>query len=201
MDRSRQIKKHQIILYQGEVRPQLYVIKKGIVKMYTVLSNGNEIVVALYSEGDSFPTYTDSKSMPTALFYYQAMTDVQLQNVAPEDLKMDARDQSRHYLGALLHINALVQMNAHDKLVHTLRYLAVRFGVPLINKNFIRINLKLTQQDLADMSNMSRETTSIELAKLKDSGVVVEKNKHYALNMSKLRNLIDDELIKLDIST
>jgi CRP-like cAMP-binding protein len=75
-----------------------------------------------------------------------------------------------------------------------LRYLALRFGTPLVGKAYTRIQLKLTQQDLANLCNMSRETTNIELGKLKEKKIVSEKAKLYSIDMIELNKFINDEI-------
>ena len=53
--------------------------------------------------------------------------------------------------------------------------------------------MKLTQQDLANLCTMSRETVSIELAKLKAKKAVLEKSKLYTVNLPLLTQLLGDD--------
>jgi len=71
--------------------------------------------------------------------------------------------------------------------------LAMRFGEPLSGKGFYRIVVKLTQQDLANLCTMSRETVSIELSKLKNQRAVIEKEKFYTVNIPLLNKIMGDE--------
>lgn len=200
MIREKVIRKEQIILYQGEAVFGVHVIKKGMVRAYTILGNGNEVNVAIYGPGDYFPIETAYETSPATLFYYEALTDCTVTIESNEDFQQKRltdvetiKGDSRRYVGALLHVNALGQATAYDKLGHTLRYLAMRFGIETSGKGYLRIDLKLTQQDLANLCTMSRETVSIELAKLKSEQVVMEKAKLYTVNLPRLNKVLGDE--------
>lgn len=202
MSREKAIKKEQVILYQGEGAFGVHTIQSGMVRAYTILSNGNEVNVAIYGPGDYFPAETAYETSPATLFYYEALTDCSVVQHSTEEFEAIrfenprlAIEDSRRYVGALLHVNALGQATAYDKLGHTLRYLAMRFGVETSGKGFVRIDLKLTQQDLANLSTMSRETVSIEIAKYKQDHAIMEKNKLYTVNLPRLNKLLGDEVV------
>jgi CRP/FNR family transcriptional regulator len=194
------MRKEQIILYQGEAAQAVYVIRSGMIRAYTILSNGSEVNVALYGEGDYFPVETVYDTAPAVLFYYEALSDCLLESYDVEVFHAKRLADSntvmadnRRYVGALLHVNALGQASAYDKLAHTLRYLAMRFGTPLPAKGFMRIDVRLTQQDLANLCTVSRETVSIELAKLKARHVVMERKKMYTIHIPQLNQLLGDD--------
>lgn len=201
MVRERPARKEQIILYQGEASSGVYVIRSGVVRAYTILSNGSEVNIALYGPDDYFPIETAYDTAPATLFYYEALTDCVLDNLDIDSFHSARRTDSttaladsKRYVGALLHVNALGQASAYDKLAHTLRYLAMRFGLALPAKGFIRINVRLTQQDLANLCTVSRETVSIELTKLKAKHVVTERKKMYTVNLPLLNHLLGDDV-------
>jgi CRP-like cAMP-binding protein len=200
MIREKAVRKEQIILYQGEAVYGVQVIRCGMVRAYTILSNGSEVNVALYGPGDYFPVETAYDTAPGTLFYYEALTDGTIATMNEQEFRAEraanpqtSYEDSKRYVGALLHVNALGQATAYDKLGHSLRYLAMRFGEPLSGKGFYRIGMKLTQQDLANLCTMSRETVSIELAQLKAKKAVIEKTKLYTVNVPLLNQLLGDE--------
>lgn len=198
---KRAMKRGQVVLYQGEAVLNVFVVKQGIARAYIILENGNEVIVALFGPGDYFPETLPGEAIGAAMFYYDMMTDGELevwtQDVHAKQHHDDAHSYEktqRRYLGALLHINALAQANALDRLAHTMRYLALRFGVPTTNKSFTQISLKLTQLDLAQLCNLSRETINQELKKLKERNIVVARQKYYAVNVRALMKMIDDDI-------
>lgn len=199
MSQMREVRKKQILLYRGEATVSVYVVRKGFVRAYTLLNNGAEVIVSLFGPGDYLPANFDQTKAPVSLFYYETMDDCTIERFTTNEFKLykeklNSDDDDRRHLGSLLHINALVQMTSLERLSHMLRYLGLRFGTPLVGKMYTRINLKLTQQDLANLCNMSRETTNLELTKLKDKKIITEKAKIYSVNMSQLNKFIDDEI-------
>ena len=201
MTRVRKVRKGQIILYQGEATSSVFVIKQGVVRAYSILSSGNEVNVALFGNDDYFPVGVVFGHLPVAIFYYEAMTDVELEvAAADEKASLLAHDpveferMTRRYMGALLHIQALGQDNASAKLAHTLRYLALRFGAPEDPEGFRLLTLDLTQSDLARLANISRETVSHELAALKVQRAVAQTGKRYNVHINRLNRLTGDEL-------
>jgi CRP-like cAMP-binding protein len=201
MNHVKVARKNQILLYQGEATSTVNYIREGCVKVYTTLANGNEIIVALFGPGDYFPVGDVSSRALTSLFYHETLVDSEIESMGVDDylehIKHNAnlpQYYARRYQGALLHIAALVQPTAYEKLAYTMRYLGMRFGVELANKRYTRIDIKLTQKIIANLSNMSRETTSIELQKLKEQKIVLERNKYYSVDMRAITNLIGDDL-------
>lgn len=191
----------QIIFYQGEVALQSYRIRSGLVRAYIIHDNGEEATVAYFGPHDMFPVASSFQIAPVTLFYYETVTESEIDVMNETDfadyIKSVARDEvdrfASRYVGALLHINALTQTNARAKLAHTLRYLAIRFGEKSLDATRVKITIKLTQQDLARLCNASRETMSIELGKLKDEGIIIVKAKHYIVHFAKLNGIISDE--------
>jgi DNA-binding transcriptional regulator LsrR (DeoR family) len=55
------------------------------------------------------------------------------------------------------------------------------------------IQVPLTQQDLADFTGLTRETTNLELNKLKKEKIVTSDQKYYIVNIEKLNSKVDDE--------
>lgn len=200
MARLRTVRKNQIILYQGEAITNVHIVRKGIVRAYSILSNGNEVIVAMFGPNDYFPVGALYGAAPASLFYYETMSDGQIESMTlPEFVDYISQDKdemargSRRYMGALLHVNALGQATAAEQLAYTLRYLVLRFGVPLQGRVFTRIDIKLTQQDIARLCNVSRETASIELKKLKARNVITERGKLYSVNMGLLNKLLGED--------
>lgn len=201
MARLRSVKKDQVILYQGEASAEVYVVTKGAVKAYTVLDNGSEAVVAIYGPGDYFPINFNYEKANVSLFFHETMNDgeiiaynsIEFMDLPASDEEA-SKDLSKIYVSSLLQINALIQTDAHKKLAHTLRYLGMRFGIAMPAKDLTKIDIKLTQQDIAELCNMSRETTNLELTKLKQKNAVMERAKYYVVNLNIISRIIGDEL-------
>ena len=55
MVRPKVIRKEQVVVYQGEASFGVHVVRKGMVRAYSILASGNEVNVAIFGSGDFFP--------------------------------------------------------------------------------------------------------------------------------------------------
>lgn len=180
---------------------QTHRITRGLVRAYIIHDNGEEATIAYFGPDDIFPVASSFGIAPVTLFYYETVTETELEVMNEADFKTylssvledETERFASRYVSSLLHISALTQTTARAKLAHTLRYLALRFGEKSIDGSRMKIGIKLTQQDLARLCNASRETMSIELGRLKDEGIILVKAKHYIVHMSRLNAIISDE--------
>jgi CRP/FNR family transcriptional regulator len=98
-----------------------------------------------------------------------------------------------------LQIHALEYSKAADKILHMLFYLAMVHGKEQSDGSTL-IDVPLTQQDLANLLGLTRETTGIELLKLKRSGLLTLNRKRYRLDKSQLvQQLGESEFEELTI--
>jgi len=207
---TRKLKKGWPILYQGEVPRTAYVIKKGMIKVYDISTSGEEKVVTFDSVGDILPSSWVFKKSPVSLYYFDAFTDCEVYAV-PRQALFDAIHAHKEileyaldkyvsmYVTATLHIFALEQTKSSDKLLRILQYMAMRFGKE-IKPGYKYIDVQLTHLDLAHMIGMTRETTSVELGKLRKANVISYKNQRYTLNVTKMQRILGaDEFKSLDV--
>jgi CRP-like cAMP-binding protein len=103
------------------------------------------------------------------------------------------------YMGAMLHISALKQTKASEKLLKILQWLSLRFGAE-VRPGVFKIDIRLTHQDLAQMIGMTRETAAVELGKLRKEKIINYQNQRYLLNVEKMRSVLgEDELRELTL--
>lgn len=193
------------ILYQGEIPRHAYILTSGIVKVYDIGAAGDEKIINFLSVGDLMPPAWVFKKAPVSLYYYDAFTPCSFYRIGRDTLLEAIRTTPaithfmfEHYatsfVGSLLEINALEQSKGSEKIIHMLQYLLMRFPSPRNQtEEWQRIDLRITHQDLANMTGLTRETTSTELNKLRRKGIVEYANQHYSLNIPHLRSLLSSE--------
>lgn len=199
----RKFEKGEIILVQGETPECTYVIKKGVVKTYNLTSQGEEKPLGFDVKGDIFPiAWVFGQSNPVN-YYYEAFSDCELYCVPREDYKAyisksvtrlySVLDQmvAKHTLYQM-RVNALEQSKAAYKILNTIHFLCLSYGSD-VRKNAVKIDIPLTQQDLANFMGLTRETTGIELKKLQKLGVLTYKKQNYIVRTDKLNDLLDEE--------
>lgn len=199
----RTIKKRTILLYQGEVPRSAYFLRKGIIKVYSINSTGTEQIVSFYVQGDLFPISWIFGKTSSTLYYYESLTDCEILAVDKQTLQHAMFSKSRllikvfdylttNYTSALLRITSLEQSRASEKIMFTLYYLLFRHGVE-IKPGIYSVRLELTHVVIADLVGLTRETTAIELNKLKKSGVVKYDSKEYVINRTKLEHMMGED--------
>jgi CRP/FNR family transcriptional regulator len=204
--RTKKYQKGEIILFQGEAPRQAYVAKSGIIKSYNLSAAGDEKPVGFSRLGESFPTSWIFAKTPSALFYYEAFTDVEVYLVPRDDyvafLKNNPTmlfDEFNYFvedhLGKSMRLNALQHSRASDKLIYTLHYLTLTHGLKK-QDGVTEISLALTHQDFANLTGLTRETTATELNKLKKAGVIAYgKHTNYKVDVQRLNHVLNDQFI------
>ncbi len=203
---ARKLKKGWPLLYQGEVPRTAFVVKTGMVKVYDINTSGEEKVLTFSDQGGLLaPEWLFGKS-PVSLYYADAFTDCEVHAVPRQQLhevlhstsSLLAFTLNRYvnlYVGAQLHISALEQTRAAEKLLRILQWLSLRFGKE-IKPNVYRIDIRLTHQDLAHMIGMTRETTAVELGKLRKQKIISYQNQRYILHVDKMRQVMGEDEFK-----
>ncbi|HTE57820.1 MAG TPA: Crp/Fnr family transcriptional regulator [Verrucomicrobiae bacterium] len=193
---TKRFRQGNILIYQGEVPRNAYIVKSGIVKLYNITPQGDERIATFKLQGDIFPTTWSFDKGPTAFYYYEAQTDGEMYVVPTEEfrdyinknheaLQAVANHYLGNYAGALMRITALEQPKAADKVLYTLYYLMQVYGREMLKGSY-RIEMQLTQQMIADLIGLTRETTAAELVKLKKKGILRYRGREYTINRDKL---------------
>lgn len=202
----RNYRKGEIILFQGEAPRVAYVLQKGMVKAYNISSSGDEKPIGFYGPGSLFPASWVLGRAPSAIYYYEAFTDlavycvpadeyVQLLKANPDVLYAELENYVADEVGKSMRLNALQHSRASDKLIYTLHYLALSHSKSL-SGDTVELELLLTHQDFANLTGLTRETTATELNKLKKAGVIsYGKHTAYKINIAKLRAALNDQFI------
>lgn len=200
---KRSVKKHTVLLYQGEVPRSAYFIQSGTIKAYSINSAGNEQIVAFYVAGDLLPLSWVFGPVNSTLYYYEAMTDCELiafdRTFLQQTMKSDQdflqkvfAYSMQNYTSAQMRITALEQSRANEKLMFTLYYLVFRYGVEL-KENIYAVRLGLTHAVIAEMVGLTRETTAVELNKLKKSGAIQYSSKEYVIDRKILERMMGED--------
>jgi CRP/FNR family transcriptional regulator len=200
---SRSILKGRPLLYQGEIPTMGFYVKDGIVKLYNITNQGEEKIVGYESAGGLLPIEWLFSRAQVALYYYDTFTDCEVIRF-PRDELIDKLNQNPDaartfldrsiamYIGATMHLHALEQSKARQKLLSIFQYLVLRFGEKVNGPNY-RIRLKLTHQEIANLIGTTRETTSTEISKLTKEGVIEIVEALYVVNTDKAVRLLGED--------
>lgn len=185
---AKKYKKSETIL-DDENPENIFYIKSGYIKAYTISENGEEKLILIYKQGEIFPLKWAISDIDNN-FFYSAASDCVLHIIPKADLKDFLRSDSQavlHLFEQCLNINKELEdriqnlelTKAHMRITYLLKYLANRFG--MVDKHGkIILDLRLAHHDIASLVALTRETVSIEMKKLENSGVIShDKTKTY----------------------
>jgi CRP-like cAMP-binding protein len=191
----KQFSKDSIIVYQGELPDALYAIRSGYVKVYDLSADGSEQLLGLAGKYDFIPSEALFSGLKASQFFYGAFTPVEVYAVDRRKFMERLRNNSDalyaivqtvtdKYHSSLRHLAAVQKPKAREKIVYVLNYLdGQTSGTP-------SISLPFTQQDIANLVGVTRETAAHELKILKNEGYITYSKHSFSIS-DRLVNLIE----------
>jgi CRP/FNR family cyclic AMP-dependent transcriptional regulator len=186
--RIKKFPKNQIVFYQGDPLNNICLITKGYIKAYTILDTGDTRTLFLLGPGDVFPiAFSTSLNWENEdiRYFYQSLSDVEMQLTESRTFKTNIDQDSKLmniYLTYMAATNAAIinqlemmkTKGAINKVAFLLPYLANKLGEKT-GKNTYQLNLKLSHQEIADLTGLTRETTTQQVKKLEKDGAIAQK--------------------------
>lgn len=194
-------KKGEILIRANDDPRGIIYLVSGNVRKYAISQKGDELVVNIFKPISFFPMSWAINNEPNE-YFYDALTSVEIYQ-APKDKVVEFVKNnpdvlydlmSRVYKGTdglLRRMTYLMAGNAYAKLLTELIIHAKRFGKQ--NESTEKIEIKVSEKELASQAGMTRETVSREMKGLKDKGFVTfNKNVLTISNIEELeKELID----------
>lgn len=194
-------KRKEVLLARGDQLTSLLAIRQGFVKVVSISDSGKESILWIAGRYDIIPLEQLFIRQAAARFFYIALTDGEYYDVDKLKLLADAqtdqslmaniaRGMSEHYDDLIHHLTAAEATSVRERIMRTLCYLANRFSadgrVDLYQQGF-----RLTHQELATTVGTTRETTSLELSKLRQAGLVDYSRTHFVVNVDAIKAQLD----------
>lgn len=190
-------KKGEVLLSEGQSSASLFAIRTGFVKVWSLDESGVENLLWIEGRYDTVPTEKFFSLNDSVEFYYTALSDGSYYDVnkkafldfAYENqglMQEIAVNLSSHYDDLLLRIHSVEQASVRKKIASTLHYLAEKLSAS-DTVDFIEAGLRLTHSDIAALVGSTRETVSLELNKLKESGAIDYDKTKFIVYVEKLK--------------
>ncbi len=173
------------ILIRADCDPDgVFYLTEGVVRMYAVSASGEEVVINIFKPISFFPmgwVLNDTKSH----FYFEALNAVRVIKAPKEEFIKFLKAEpevgfdllKRIYKGLdgyFSRMEYLMSGNAQSRLITEILIFAKRLGV--VSQTGVKVNLKMTEKDLAAQTGIARETVSREIHKLKEKGLIAFEN-------------------------
>jgi CRP/FNR family cyclic AMP-dependent transcriptional regulator len=187
----KQFEKNEIILYENDTNEYMYIILKGNVRVVQNTEDGKEILLALHNSGEFFGEMSliDGKTSPATVVAteYSTIAIISKKNFfASINTHEKVRENLLMILSTRLReswetIQMLNLKDASQRIKILFLMLADKYG----NKTTegITLNFKLTHQEIANMTRLTRETVTRVIDKWqKTEEIIILKNKLIHLN-------------------
>lgn len=190
----------QAIFREGDPARYVYVIEKGHVKISRNSPLGREVTVAIRKAGEVVGIAEALGGMerccyaealePCALWQMEGTKFIEMLHLRPGLAVKVATTLGQRLREAENLFSNMVALEVDRRLARLLVSLADRFGVP--GQRGVKIDIPLTQQDLATMIGSSRQTVTTTLQRFKDGGLLaVGKKSLEVVDPDGLRKIAD----------
>lgn len=196
----------QIMLYDGDQPNNVMFVKSGAIKFFDTDSDGNEKILHIGGEGSIAPlfyTFEDKKAVDA---FYAALCKTEVLLVPLEDFREKLRSSAEYTYDALrwyaeemdhivLRLKSLEKSSAKQKVFQALYYLSEQHATRESNKSsWRRITFPVTQQMLADLTGLTRETVNIVLNDPECLKYVRSNSRQrYDVNITKIATIINEQ--------
>lgn len=183
-------KKGKIICTPETKIDNVLFVKSGYVRLYALSKDGEEFTVNFFNPVFYLSLIYAIYSINSP-YYMETMTAVELYEVPKEDVISFIRNEPDLNFDLMLNVlevfhkfmkngQHLIQGTAYSKVASILLSLAESYGVS--KGNGAVLNFATTHRVLASLTGIARETTSLQILKLKEKGIIQNKGSFFIIN-------------------
>lgn len=192
---TQHVSRGAMIFHQGTPGTTLYIIVRGQVRIFTINEQGRELSVSIFREGNFFGELALLDGLPRSASA-RAIRSTTLLTLDREAFRrtIEANPQiavtlleelAARLRLATIAVEQLAGVPATQRVLRRLSELADQYGVA--DGDEIRIDLPLTQDDLASLAGATRETVNRVLSSLRDDGLIrIERSQVWVRNQAAL---------------
>lgn len=192
----------QIIIYHGDAPNHVMFIKSGAIKFYDTDNEGNEKIMHIAGEGSIFPLFYSFEDKKSVDAFYATVTETKVLLVPLLEFQSKLKTNAEYAFRTLrwyaeemdhivLRLKSMEKSSAKDKILQALSYLCEQHATKVSSKSqWYRLNFPLTQQTLADLTGLTRETVNVTLKDPELSKQVRIKRQTFEINQDKIAESI-----------
>lgn len=186
LGQAREYHKGELICQAGDNANYIYLLEKGRAKIYYIGNNGKELLLWFCCDGDIFGLNETLQNLKRTT-YIQACSSCSVITIPRTrfltQLSLDPAT-AMHVINVLSHrlhevgqrMMHLVASDVQARVKLALANLAEHYGVS--DEKGIRIEMRITHQDVADMVGTSRQSVTSILNELKRQGIIHFAQRH-----------------------
>jgi|AntRauTorcE11897_2_1112592.scaffolds.fasta_scaffold04316_4 CRP-like cAMP-binding protein len=194
--------KGQVIMRPDETIQKVLYIQEGTISQYDITPAGNEVVLNIFKPGAFMPMSNVLNNVPNR-YFFSALAPVAARLVPADHVIKFLKEEpdilldllKRVYLGTdgiILRMAHLMGGTAKSRLLFEILNSIYRFGDKQANG---AAYLKISENDLAKQSGLTRETVNRTIRDLKKDGLlIVHRNALEIPNLAKIEELVGVDL-------
>lgn len=185
----RRVQARQVIIEQGSTGHEMYALLHGRMKVARHTEDGREIILAILEAGDVFGelamldggprTATVETLEPCELMVFRREAVIGFLENHPTVMRQLIQDLCARLRSADEMVQDTLFLPIASRLGKALKSLAAQHGDA--GPDGVRIDLKLTQQEVANLIGTSRESVNKQLNAWHDAGLIAMDNGHIRL--------------------
>jgi CRP/FNR family transcriptional regulator len=188
----------EYIFMEDDASDWLYVLAKSQVKIVKHTKGGKDVIVEIKSPGDIFccATVLDNRPYPESA---QAMEKALVIRISRKNLLFVMDEYpflkvgvARYFSDRLRDANEMLKNIATEKvekrIANILLTLSEKAGIP--EKEYTKIDIPLTRQEIADMVGTTVETCIRSISKFQKDGLVKSSDNHILVKTKALRDIL-----------
>lgn len=181
--------KGETLFTKGQHGSEMYLIKSGLVRVFSADEHGQEISLALLSAGDFLGEMAVLDDQPRSASAV-AMEDTEVLSLSRQDFKSElaanpqiANEVIRALVRRLRQADELVEglsfLDVYGRVARKLLELASSHGKT--TPDGVSIEIGLTQRDLASLVGATRETVNRAIAHYQEMGLIAVQREHITI--------------------
>lgn len=176
----RNYKKGEMLIRADDDPQGIFCLTKGYVRQYTISKTGFELTLHILQPISYFPMVWAINGTPN-VYYFEALTPVEVGRASRDQVVTFIKDKPtllfelmsellEDYAETLKRVEHLVFSDAYRRVISVLLYIVKHFGEE--DGKGVIVHHRFTQQDIATLVGVARETAGNEMVKLEKKGLV-----------------------------
>lgn len=177
---TRNYKKGEMLIRADDDPQGIFCLKKGYVRQFTISKMGTELTLHILKPISYFPMVWAINGTPN-VYFFEALTEAEVWRAPRDQVVNFIKDKPvvifelmsellEDYAESLTRVEHLVFSDAYRRVISVLLYIAKHFGEK--DGKGIIVKHRFTQQDIATLVGVARETASNEMVKLEKKGLI-----------------------------
>ncbi len=178
---TRFYKKGEMLIRADDDPQGIFCLKKGYVRQFTISKTGSELTLHILKPISYFPMVWAINGTPN-VYFFESLTETEVGRAPRDQVVSFIKDKPtvifelmsellEDYAESLTRVEHLVFSDAYRRVISVLMYIAKHFGEKN-GKEGVIVKHRFTQQDIATLVGVARETASNEMVKLEKKGLV-----------------------------